>query len=146
MAIEWSESLSTGIEWQDRQHKELFKRISSLMDAMNVGLGRDEVMRLFRFLDDYFVVHFDDEEQVMNKFGYPGSLQHIEQHTNFIDDIAALRMDAQDKGLSAGVVIQVQRRVVDWLINHIGETDQRFAEFVRGVETKRGAKIPDPGH
>jgi hemerythrin len=146
MVIEWSESLSTGLDWQDRQHKELFKRMSSLMDAMNVGLGRDEVMKLFRFLDDYFVVHFDDEEQVMNKFNYPGSLKHIEQHTRFIDDIAVLRAEASEKGLSASVVILVQRRVVDWLINHIGETDREFAAFVSGVETEQGARIPDPGH
>ncbi len=146
MAIEWSDSLSTGIPWQDRQHKELFNRISSLIDAINVGLGRDEVMKLFRFLDDYFVVHFDDEEQVMNKLHYPESLAHIEQHTRFIDDIAELRNYASETGLSASVVIQVQRRVVDWLINHIGDTDQKFAAFVKGKQEDEGVKITDPGH
>lgn len=138
MAIEWSEGLSTGIDWQDKQHKELFSRINSLLDAMTVGLGKEEVLKLFAFLDEYFIVHFDIEEQAMNKYNYPDTLEHLEQHTAFIDRVGKLRDQAAEKGVTTRLVIQVQREVVDWLINHIGEVDQKLAAFIKAAD-KGGA-------
>jgi hemerythrin len=139
MAIEWSDSLLTGVEWQDFQHKELFSRINSLLDAMDMGFGKDEVLRLFEFLDEYFVIHFDAEEQAMHKYDYPDTLAHLEEHTRFIDDIAKLRSDALH-GVSAGLVIQVQSRVVGWLINHIGSIDKSLGAFIsEAIEKEKEA-------
>ncbi|MBI1911132.1 MAG: hemerythrin family protein [Deltaproteobacteria bacterium] len=136
MVIEWSKSFSTGIEWQDRHHKELFKRINKLLQAMNMGLGKDEIGKVFKFLDDYFVVHFEAEEQAMNKYNYPGTLAHLVEHTRFIEDIAKLRKEFE-AGVSTGLVIRVQREVVDWLINHIGGVDKEFGAFLKDVEQKK---------
>lgn len=139
MAIEWSDSLLTGLEWQDFQHRELFSRINSLLDAMNMGFGKDEVLRLFEFLDEYFVIHFDAEEQAMHKYDYPDTLAHIEEHTRFIDDIAKLRSVAVS-GVSTGLVIKVQSRVVDWLISHIGSIDKSLGAFIReAIEKEKEA-------
>lgn len=136
MAVEWSNSLSTGIEWQDRQHKELFRRMNSLMDAMDHGRGKDEVGRLFKFLDEYFVSHFDAEEQVMHRYDYPGALAHISEHTKLIEDISKLK-DEFSAGSTTSIVIKTQRRVVDWFINHIGEVDKVFARYVLQAENEK---------
>ena len=139
MAIEWSDSLLTGLEWQDFQHRELFSRIDSLLDAMDMGYGKDEVLRLFDFLDEYFVIHFEAEEQAMHKYDYPDTLAHLKEHTRFIDDIAKLRSDAMH-GVSTGLVIQVQSRVVDWLINHVGSIDKSLGAFMReAIEKEKEA-------
>lgn len=134
MAIEWSNALSTGIEWQDKQHKELFNRINSLLDAMTVGLGKEEVLRLFNFLDEYFIVHFEVEEQAMHRYNYPDVIEHLEAHTDFIDRVGKLREKAETEGISTNLVIKVQREVVDWLINHIGEIDQKLAAFIKKTD------------
>jgi len=135
MGIEWSSNLSTGVDWQDRHHKELFKRINRLLDAMSSGYGKDEVRDLFKFLDEYFVVHFEAEERAMNKYNYPGTVGHLSEHTGFIDKIAALRQDFEN-GASTGLVIKVQREVVDWLINHIGDLDKKLGSFIKSAETE----------
>ncbi len=136
MAIEWSQSLSTGIEWQDFQHRELFSRINSLLDAMELGLGRSEVLKLIEFLDEYVVVHFDAEEQAMHKYGYPDTLAHLEEHTRFVDYVAGVRKDAED-GVSSGLVIKVQSRIVDWLLNHVGGIDKSLGEFIKKAARKK---------
>ena len=136
MAIEWSENLSTGIEWQDFQHRELFSRINSLLDAMDMGLGKIEVLRLIEFLDEYVVVHFDAEEQAMHKYNYPDTLAHLEQHTLFVDHIASIRKDAAN-GVSSGLVIRVQSRIVDWLLNHVGGIDKSLGKFIKEAASKR---------
>lgn len=129
MAIEWNKTLSTGILWQDSQHKELFKRIDSLLDAMHAGLGKEEVKRLFRFLDEYFVIHFEAEERAMNSAGYPDMLAHLAEHTRFIDDIAELKKRCV-AGITTALILKTQREVQDWLVNHIGTTDKAMAAFI----------------
>ena len=130
MSIEWSGTFSTGVEWQDRHHKELFKRINALLDAMNVGMGKDEVLRLFKFLDEYFVVHFDAEEKAMHKFDYPDALAHIAEHTWFIEEISKLEDECRRKGVSTATVIKTQGKVVDWLIRHIGKSDKALGAYI----------------
>lgn len=136
MALEWSRNLSTGIEWQDRHHKELFKRVNILLDAMSVGKGKDELDRLFRFLDNYFTVHFDAEEQAMSKYGFPDAVEHLQEHTGFIETVANLRRQFEHEA-SAVFVIKVERLVIDWLINHIGDSDKRLGAHILMAETER---------
>lgn len=136
MTIEWSNSLSSGVEWQDRHHKEMVKRVNSLLDAMSAGMGREEVEKLFRFLDSYFIVHFDAEEQAMNRYNFPGAVEHLEEHTAFIEDISTLKREYLN-GSSAGLVIKVQRHVVDWLINHIGGLDKALGSYIINIESER---------
>jgi hemerythrin len=130
MSIEWSGTFSTGVEWQDRHHKELFKRINALLDAMNVGMGKEEVLRLFKFLDEYVVVHFDAEEREMYKTDYPGALAHIAEHTGFIEEIAELEDECRRKGVSTALVIKTQGKVVDWLLSHIGGSDKALGAHI----------------
>jgi len=129
MAVEWNRNLSTGVEWQDRHHKELFKRVNSLLDAMSVGMGKDELERVFRFLDSYFVVHFDAEEQAMSTYGFPGAVEHLREHTGFIEKVDSLRHESA-LGPTAVLVVKVQKLVVDWLINHIGGEDKKLGAHI----------------
>lgn len=135
MAIEWSSNLSTGVEWQDKHHRELFNRVSALLDAMSVGMGKEEVERLFKFLDSYFVVHFEAEKEAMLKYGYPRTAEHIDEHRGFMDDVSMLKKEFHG-GSSAGLVIKMQRRVVDWLINHIGGSDKDLGCFLMKAEAR----------
>ncbi|MFQ5441790.1 MAG: bacteriohemerythrin [Thermodesulfobacteriota bacterium] len=137
MSIEWSKKLSTGVKWQDSQHRELFSRINGLLDAMNLGLGKDEVVKLYKFLDEYFVVHFDTEEQAMHRYNYPDSVAHLAEHTRFIDEVSGLEKEAEG-GVTTELVVKTQRQVVDWLVNHIGSIDKRLGEFLK--EAEKGGK------
>ncbi|GMR04349.1 MAG: hemerythrin family protein [Thermodesulfobacteriota bacterium] len=136
MAIEWSKKLSTGVKWQDAQHRELLKRINMLLDAMSTGHGKDEVAKLYKFLDEYFVVHFDTEEQAMHRHNYPDAVAHISEHTRFIDAVSVLEKEAE-KGIPADLIVRTQREVVNWLVNHIGSIDKRLAEFLKKAEKEK---------
>lgn len=139
MAVEWNRNLSTGVEWQDRHHKELFKRVNGLLDAMSVGMGKDELDRVFRFLDSYFVVHFDAEEQAMSKYGFPETVEHLREHTGFIEAVASLRHEFAG-GPTAVLVVKVQTLVVDWLINHIGGEDKKLGAHILKSEAAAHAR------
>jgi hemerythrin len=136
VAIEWGEHLSTGVAWQDREHKELLKRFNELVTAIDEGRGQEEVTRLFTFLDDYVVAHFHHEEQAMSRFSYPDMLVHLEEHTHFIDDLS--RVKAGSRGSADDLAELIRKRLVSWILNHLGSTDKSLGAFLRERPGERG--------
>lgn len=131
MAIEWKTNLETGLKVIDDQHKELFRRFNKLLEACNAGQGRDEVLKVLLFLNDYIRSHFSEEEELQQKFGYPGYPEHRVLHTNFIKTVVDLEKQFKDEGANLSLVIQTNQMMVNWLTQHIGKVDRAFAEFVR---------------
>ncbi len=136
MVIEWGVHLSTGVAWQDREHKELLRRFNELVTAIDEGRGPEEVKRLFTFLDDYVVAHFHHEEQAMSRFSYPDMLVHLEEHTHFIDDL--FRVKAGSQGSADDLAELIRKRLVSWILNHLGSTDKFLGAFLRERPGERG--------
>jgi hemerythrin len=133
MGIEWKQSLATGIEEIDNQHKELFDRVNKLFDACNQHKGKEEVGEVVKFLEDYVISHFRDEEKIMEKYSYPEIKSHKELHKQFVKDFLTLKDSFQKEGPSTHFVILMNRKVVDWLVKHIGNIDRSLGNYIQGV-------------
>ncbi|MHB9035807.1 MAG: hemerythrin domain-containing protein, partial [Armatimonadota bacterium] len=59
MAVQWTPDLAVGVREIDDQHRELFKRVNDLLEAMSKGKGRDEIAKVVAFLGNYVVTHFE---------------------------------------------------------------------------------------
>lgn len=129
MSIEWSKKFEIGLEWQDRQHRELLKRVNGFLDAMDRGACGEEPIRLFIFLEEYAVIHFDAEEQGMKKHKFPGASAHIREHADFVEDIFRVKSDFKTAP-STALIADFKRRITDWFVRHIGGTDKEFAMFI----------------
>ncbi|MBI5359253.1 MAG: hemerythrin family protein [Planctomycetes bacterium] len=130
MAVQWNENLSTGIDWQDAQHKELVARIGSLMEAMSTGKGKAEITNILNFLENYVVTHFSKEEEFMVNRSYPGYAAHKAEHKRFIYEFTVFKNEFEKEGSSSSMAIKVQRTLMDWLVNHIGKIDKGLGEFL----------------
>ncbi len=91
MFVKWKDDLSVGIDWIDRQHQELFKRINSFLEGMQKGKGKEELEELMDFLANYVQEHFQTEERYMQKYNYPGLSEHKKQHQSFIQEVENLK-------------------------------------------------------
>ncbi len=131
MAIEWQKNLETGIDTIDDQHRELFSRFNRLLEACNAGKGRDEVLKVLLFLNDYIRSHFSAEEELQTRFSYPDYPSHQAQHNRFIQTVEELERQFKEEGTTIALVIQTNHTMVNWLIQHIGKVDRDFAKFVR---------------
>jgi hemerythrin len=131
MAIEWNDNLVTGNDSIDEQHKELFRRVDTLLEACNQRKGKEEVHNLLRFLGDYVKTHFAMEENLQKKSGYPHYRAHKEQHDDFIRVLEALVQQFNAEGATLPLVIQTNQSVVNWLINHINVKDKDLAAYLR---------------
>lgn len=130
MKVEWTRELSTGVEWQDAQHRELFDRINRLLAAIDEGKGHEEVGKIFKFLSGYIAKYLGDEEIAMKRYRYEGYESHKESHDNFIRDFTALKeefegTDAKDRSMES-----VKELLVDWWFSHITTVDMELGAFL----------------
>lgn len=133
MAIEWNKNLETGNSNIDNQHKELFRRFDSLMEACNQRKGKEEVYKVLLFLGDYVKTHFAMEEELQRSRNYPLYPDHKEQHEGFIKELEKLKQQFEMEGATLSLVIQTNQSMVSWLINHINVKDKELAAYLRAA-------------
>ena len=130
MSVELNKNLYTKIEWINDQHQELFQRIDLLALAFDVGQGKEELIHTLKFLQDYIIVHFKDEEDFQIKYNYPHYLIHKELHAEFIKDFNKFKEQLINNGASSSLACDVKEKLTDWLINHINLVDKSMAEYL----------------
>ena len=131
MKIEWDPTLEVGVEAIDEQHKELFRRLDRLLQAMQTHQGTVEVGRLIDYLGEYVVTHFGQEESVMRDRAYPGYAAHKAEHEVFLKDFQMLRAEYLSSGPNAVITIRVTSRVTAWLREHIYRIDRALGQYLQ---------------
>lgn len=129
--ITWEEKYSVNIRDIDDQHKKLFNLLNILYDAMSVGRGNDVLGRVLSELIDYTVYHFDAEERLFQKHGYPEYIQHKKEHDNMAKQAVELR-EKFNLGVDGMISAEVLIFLKNWLLNHIMVTDKKYASFLNG--------------
>ena len=132
MSVVWNESLASGSTEIDSQHKELFNRVNSLLNALERGTaGREEVSKIIQYLTEYVVFHFGTEEQHMAKYTYSSMSAHKAQHQQFVKSFMKLKERMLMEGINAGLTEDTKQLVVDWLLNHIKYSDRALGMFLK---------------
>lgn len=132
MTLEWSDSLASGSSDIDTQHKELFVRVNSLLNAVDKGtINREEVARIVQYLTDYVVLHFGNEEKYMAKHNYSSATAHKAQHEQFVKTFVKLKDRLLMEGVSAPLAQEIRDLCVDWLVNHIKYSDRALGMYLK---------------
>ena len=131
MSVEWTPDLGTEVQEIDDQHKELFKRIDSLLESWKQGKAVAEVDKVIAFLTEYVVFHFGNEEKYMNKYGYTNKVQHLAQHDMFVKSFGKLRDRFKNEGVKPELIEDATQLLVDWLKNHIKYSDKALGLFLK---------------
>lgn len=132
--VEWNPSIATGIERIDEQHKELFRILNDLFDAMTSGRGDAAIDDILDRMIVYAGEHFVEEEAEMDAVSYPLISAHRAAHAEWLEATRRFRF-RREVGATIGLPVDTLTFLHDWLTRHIGETDARFAAFRR----ERGA-------
>ncbi|QWR76923.1 bacteriohemerythrin [Candidatus Magnetomonas plexicatena] len=130
MEIYWDESLSTGVDTIDKQHKEIIARINALL-SMSDEEKEGELDKILRFFGGYVIDHFNTEEAIMIKHKYPQYDEHKGEHMKFLKSYSSLKRLFEKEGATELIITATQNQAVDWLIKHIMNTDQKMADFIR---------------
>jgi len=123
--IEWSPTLSIGNPIIDRQHEKLFSLAADMVE------DRDQMraMRTLAALSEYVIVHFRDEERMLEEAGYPGLAEHRKLHEAFRTRLAKLYSNAAGMRL-ADIAAEVRLLINEWLVSHIMVVDREYAKYL----------------
>ena len=127
--MQWTHDLETGIHVIDEQHKRIINYINELDHASKTG-SAEEVQQVLEGLLDYTVTHFEFEEELQEKAGYPFLKAHQRVHEIFMKRIAAFRERAND---GEDIVPELLSMLKVWLSSHIKGDDQDYVESVKKV-------------
>jgi len=129
--LKWQDSLSTGIEEIDLQHKKLIKVIDevyqkSLLDDKEFSQVFPQTVKK---LTEYTHYHFEEEERLIKRFGFPGTLEHEAEHRAFTTEVHRQLTSLSKATPNDGY--QLYRFLGQWLLSHIARSDMLWAAYVR---------------
>lgn len=126
----WRHAYQCGEETIDRQHEDIFLRCNSIVHAVENGdVSCDKLPEMLARLIDELAVHFQYEESVLSRHGYPGLDTHSQQHQALIERARDLHRLAIARELPVAEMVSFIEW--DWVAQHILTDDHEFATFLK---------------
>ena len=135
----WKQEYAVGHPDIDEQHKQLFRMADDLHQAMMEGRGREALIGLYSRLVTYTRHHFAAEERLMRESAYPGYVQHHLQHEKLTEQVLTLQKNMASKQTT--VTLETMNFLSDWLMHHIGGSDQKVAAHIAARQKNRTAAV-----
>ncbi len=126
--VSWTSSLSVGVREIDEQHVKLVELLNKLYAAMKSGKGNDALGKILNDLVEYTVYHFDHEEKLFARLGYPQAQAHAREHAALKAKVSEFA--AAFKAGKAKVTTDILNFLKDWVVNHIKVTDKKYSPFL----------------
>jgi hemerythrin len=125
--MQWTDTLSVGVNEIDTQHKNLVCYLNDLHFAMSQGKGKEILQSLLVRLVAYTQVHFAAEEKYMKQWNYPGYVYHKGEHDAFVKKVAEFK--AKFEAGQTALSIEILNFLKEWVGNHIQGTDKKYCPF-----------------
>ena len=130
MYAEFDDTLVTGNEMIDSQHKELIGKINDLLRSCENHGNRTAAVKMLNYLADDTEWHFKAEEELQESIGYPGIKEHKGKHEELRRTVSELHdMLEEQEGPTDAFVEVVNKNVTEWLYYHIKGFDRSVAEY-----------------
>ena len=127
--VQWTAAFEIGVPEVDAQHRRLIEALGDFLEALRTGGTRERVSELLVFLASYVFEHFDCEEELMRKVGYPGLAAHQREHEGYRRRVRALI--AHVRSAEAVLTLPLAAFVSEWIQDHILGSDRQIAAWLR---------------
>ncbi len=129
--MQWSDSLSVGVDRFDRQHRKLVDLVNELYAALRAGKATEVQRKILDSLVEYTVSHFADEERQMAAAGYPDLEAHKAYHAQLIRQVSDFKTKL-DQGQTS-ISSDLFNFLKSWLVNHIMEQDKAYGPHLNRI-------------
>lgn len=134
----WKDKYTIGVDLIDAQHKELFARVEEFVLALRSKdpweSKVEKVKETLEFMKQYVVLHFHDEEKYQREICYPDCDRHCEVHAQFTAEVGEFVQLFEEQGYQEPLVQKFAGKLLAWLINHVGASDQKIADYLHDLE------------
>lgn len=130
--LDWTPEKELNIQIIDEQHK----RIHDLVNELYVSLGSATSKKLLGKFNEIIISlkeHLVTEEELMQKFRFPGYISHKLEHDRFYNKMAGIQSDIESGDTE--ITLELLGTLRNWLNNHLEINDKKCGEFLyeRGV-------------
>ena len=127
--IIWNDSLITGIDMIDAQHKILINKVNKLQSCIQNENSFDNLSILLDELLEYTIYHFEMEEELFSNSQYSEKDSHLKEHAAFSNYIKGfLDVKNRDNILEAKNLLKYLN---NWIVYHIKEVDMKYVPFLK---------------
>lgn len=130
----FKQEYSTGLIWQDTQHRELIELLEKLSNTNADQANPKMFTYSTAFLVMYMNHHFSLEEAYMEAYGYPDTEYHKSEHKRFAEKVKSFRKKYTEFSSEASKALEEQ--ILDWVVGHIMDNDLKLGEFIHDAEQK----------
>ncbi|HMV00745.1 MAG TPA: bacteriohemerythrin [Rhodocyclaceae bacterium] len=127
--ILWDDRFSVGVAEFDDQHRRLAELINQLGDCIGQSAGSEAVADVLSALSEYASTHFEAEEALLQRLGYPELNAQWQEHTEFCETVANACYDASCGSVDLPAL---SAYLMHWWEDHILLFDMRYKSFVAG--------------
>jgi hemerythrin-like metal-binding protein len=140
--LPWSHDLDLEPDVLDPEHQYILDRINNLLRVLS---SRDacRISMACNLLSAGAREHFAHEEQRMRDAGFPGVVEHADQHVELARRLAEVRLSMfSPYGISSqlGALPFLER----WLVPHLRLSDRQFADFLATLNVATRVEPPVP--
>jgi diguanylate cyclase (GGDEF)-like protein/hemerythrin-like metal-binding protein/PAS domain S-box-containing protein len=130
--------LAVGVPVIDRQHARMALLLNRVADAVKSGQEQSRVAELLDELVTFTRHHFETEQRLMEKHGYPEALAHAQEHRRLLADLLSIRTLADE-----GSRMRTLQSLKEWLVSHIAHGDRELGEALIAGAAAKALEGPD---
>ena len=121
--LKWDRSYETSHPDIDREHRAIFEHLNEMETAIRQGAGREHIVDMIVFLQQYTLVHFSREEAVMACTKCPSHGANCAAHRHFEDRLEGWMEMLSSTGTPVSILEDIHSETCRWIENHIGQID-----------------------
>ncbi|OHC75010.1 MAG: cyclic nucleotide-binding protein [Rhodospirillales bacterium RIFCSPLOWO2_12_FULL_58_28] len=124
----WRDEYAINVQEMDKHHRKMFEMADHLSQSVKDGSNRSVIEDALKFLIGYTKLHFESEESLMARYGYPATESHTVKHERLIKKVDEMKGHLWDS--NNGVNNEFIEFLKDWIISHILTEDVKYAVFL----------------
>ncbi|MEI8393824.1 MAG: hemerythrin family protein [Rhodospirillaceae bacterium] len=139
MLIEWNPAFETGVEWLDRDHRQVIDLGNQLYELLNDTHTEAMINGLLDQFCSYFSHHLVEEEHIMEMIHYPDLDSHRKDHAHIISVLDRFT----SRPVDLMIVDEMSGLLLNWLVVHLSVHESKLAVFIRAGGANRVQSVTD---
>lgn len=141
VCINWQRGWNSGNLIIDREHRELVRLGNELLNTVISRARSTDSLALFDGLATHLRTHFDDEELILERVGYPDLAAHRDIHRGLLNETAGIRARFVENASDPAPLFELLVNKI--VMEHMLSADTLFFPFIGAKPAVSGLAFPE---